>query len=242
MKRKYNPRTHFKISLNIFRLLSIILLIVFILLTPQFIYRLIKINKIVCTTQYGACSDELINAMNLTLGRDLKFSKNYLNSILKNDISINDYLIQYKITDRLDVDINLKKPKYVVVGLNNINYLVDKSGLVVAITNDTNLPKIVFSDASLQVGTEINSNIKFATELIDYLVYLFSINEIKNEEGGLVAFSKEGKKIIFPLEGDVKILIGSLRLIFSRLNDETEGIRMNEIREIDLRYNNPVLR
>ncbi len=46
----------------------------------------------------------------------------------------------------------------------------------------------------------------------------------------------------FPLEGDIDTLVGSLRLIFSRLNDEGEGIRMEDIREIDLRFNNAVLR
>ena len=46
----------------------------------------------------------------------------------------------------------------------------------------------------------------------------------------------------FSLEGDIDVLAGSLRLIFSRLNDETTGIRMGDVSEIDLRFKNPVIR
>jgi len=40
----------------------------------------------------------------------------------------------------------------------------------------------------------------------------------------------------------VDSLVGGLRLIFSRLNDGSQGIRMEDIKEIDLRFKNPVLR
>ena len=48
-----------------------------------------------------------------------------------------------------------------------------------------------------------------------------------------------GVKVIFPLEGDIDVLLGSLRLILSQLNNDEREIRIGSI---DLRFENPVLR
>lgn len=242
MKRRINPRTHFKISLNIFKILSILLILVFILLSPTALFKSIKINKINCQTQFGSCSEDLISLLNLTVGRDLKFSREYLNNILVNDISVNNFLIKYKIPSTIDVEVNLKKPNMAIKATNGLYYLLDKNGLIVAVVNETGLPYLLSQDLEYRVGSELDVKNKFAVNIYEYLIYLFSIKEAKVEADSLIVITNDGPKIIFPLEGDVKVLVGSLKLIFSRLNDGAEGIRMNDISEIDLRFKNAILR
>ena len=78
--------------------------------------------------------------------------------------------------------------------------------------------------------------------MLEKINFLYSINESIIENDYIKVKIKNYPQTLFSAEGDVDFLVGSIRLIFSRLNDEAEGIRMNEIREIDLRYKNPVLR
>lgn len=214
----------------------------FIFFTPTVILKTIKIEKVNCQTQYGNCSDELNSLLNLTVTRDLKFSREYIADVLVNDLSVNDFLIKYRMPSTIDVELNLKKPTTAIKDVNGLYYLVDKEGLIVAVTDETNLPYLSSQETEYKVGSQLSAKNEFAVNIYQYLIYLFSIKEAKIEQDRLVALTDEGVKVIFPLEGEAKVLIGSLRLIFSRLNDGAEGIRMNDISEIDLRYKNAILR
>lgn len=242
MKRKNTPRTHFIFKLNIFKILSIFILITFIFVSPILIKTMIRINKVTCMTQYGPCGQDLQNKLDLVKSNDLKKSKEYISNLLNNDISVNNYLIQYKLTSELDVNINLKKPKFVIFDQSGKYYLIDEKGLVISMADQTNLPTIKIENQNIFLGKNIENSYVFALELLEYLSYLYSINEGVVQGHNMLVKNNEGVNIIFPLEGDIQLLIGSLRIIFSRLNDGTEGIRMEDIREIDLRYSNPVLR
>lgn len=223
--------------------MSLVLIFIFLFLTPILVVKSIKITSVTCVTQYGQCGDSLLGELGLVKGRDLKSSKNYIENILKNDMAINDYLVQYKIPSTLDVEINLKKPKFSIFDLNsNKYYILDKNGLIIDLVDDSSLPVVKVDNLNMEVGQQLNNQNKFALDILNYLTYLYSIDEGIIENESFKVKNTEGVDIIFPLEGDLEFLIGGLRLIFSRLNDESEGIRMNDIREIDLRYSNPVLR
>jgi len=49
---------------------------------------------------------------------------------------------------------------------------------------------------------------------------------------------KDGFRVIFPLEGDTQVLLGSLRLIYSKI--QTSG-NPEGFRQVDLRFVSPVL-
>lgn len=227
---KYKRKNKF----NIFKILSIILIIIFIFLIPTTIQKLIKINKIECNSQFGPCDQQF------QVG-DYKFAKTQAEKQLNQDPQINDYLIQYQIPNKLRIDIILKKPRYAIS--NGTKYfLIDKEGLVIGESNESNLPTLIKSGINLNINEKIEKKDKFALDIINGLKYLYSINSgtIINDE--LKAISNEGLTIRFPLDGDKDVLLGSLRLIFSRLNDTTSGIRIEDTKEIDLRFKNPVLR
>lgn len=236
MKRKHLPKSYFSFNLNIFKVLSIILITIFICFTPLLIKRSIKITKIECNSQFGQCIQEY------SLG-NYKYVHDQIEKQLSQDIQVNSYLIQYKIPHTIKVEVNLKSPKNAIYSVQeNKYYLIGKDGFILSTTDNTDLPKIFVENLKLNIGQTISERDKHSLELLNNLVFLYTINEGKIENEAITFVNSDGIKILFPLEGDTSFLIGSLRLIFSRLNDESEGIRMNEIHEIDLRFKNPVLR
>ena len=233
-------RRHSKQKLDVFKLLSLFLILIFILLIPTIIQKLIKIKTIECVTQYETCPDEF--GFNLYLGSDYKIAKREIEKSLNNNIQVNNYLLQYKIPSTIKIEINIKKPKYAIKDSNNNYYLVGSDGLVLNIKNESSLPLLIRDDAQYKISDNISATDRFALDLIEKVAWLYSTDSGRVEGKELKIVLNEGKIVRFPLEGDSDFLVGSLRLIFSRLNEEKEGIRMNDIQEIDLRFKNPVLR
>ena len=180
-----------------------------------------------------------MNSLQLT--GNYRDTKKIIKQKLEKDVLINSYLIQYQIPNKLKIDINLKKPRYAIFNGNKY-FLIDKDGLIINESNETNLPTLKKDGDNLVVGEKINGKDKFALSIISGLTYLYSINSGNIINNELKVISNEGIMIRFPLEGDKDVLLGSLRLIFSRLNDGTKGIRIEDTKEIDLRFKNPVLR
>ncbi len=173
-------------------------------------------------------------------------------SYLSTNYLINDYLIQYKIPNTLKVELNVKKYTNSFNFAGDTQYfLISSDGIVIDLKNETDLPNVIIHDFNLfknagqnayKQGDRVDEKIIFASELVNNLNYLFSIKEVNLYNDYITAISNEGIVITVPNKADKDLIVGSLRLIFSRLNQGTEGIRMDEVREIDLRYKNPILR
>lgn len=227
-------------NINIYKYLSILLICLFIYLIPTVIKKLIRINKIECESQYNSCPQELeLRIKNYEL-RDYKTVKQELEQILSQDIQIDNYIIQYKIPSTLKIDLVLKKSKYSIKDPAGMYFLIDKNGLILENTKETPLPFMISDNNALKVGDNISDKDFFALRIIEKVALVVTIQSSVLEKNELIILSQDNKLIRFPLEGDVDVLVGSLRLIFSRLNEEIQGIKM--VREIDLRFANPVLR
>ncbi len=243
MKRKYSSRTHYSFNLNIFKILSILITLFFLILLPTIIKKSIKIGKIECVSQHGECPKEILDGLRHYESYNYKVTKKYVSEYLDSNLLVSDYLLQYHIPNILKVDLNLNKPTSSILNLSDsLYYLVDANGMILSIGSDSDLPKIELNNPKLKVGDIVSDKEKHGLEIIRNLSFLYSIEKGELNENQLKVVSNEGVTVLFPLEGDTSFLIGSLRLIFSRLNDGSEGIRMNEIKEIDLRYKNPILR
>ena len=202
------------------------------------IQKLIKITKIECVSQYGNCE---VLGDRLQVTGNYKNTKKQIEQILKQNIQVNSYLIQYKIPDTLKIEISLKKPKYAIF-YGQKYYLLDKNGLILSEAIETNLPSLVVNNYQNIIGNNISDKELFSLKIIEKVAWLYSVKVGFLENNELLITLKEGVLVHFPLEGDIDILVGSLRLVFSRLNDGSQGIRISDIREIDLRYKNIVLR
>lgn len=238
------PRSRFEWlknkNINIFKYLSILLIASFIISIPTVIKKLIKINKIECQTQYGNC-DKVIDGVLNVVG-NYKDVKKMLEQRLSNDIQIKSYLIQYKIPSTIKIDLSLKKSKYAIKNQNNNYFLISSDGLVFQIASESSLPTLTTNDSNFKIGDKIADIYGFALAIIEKTSLLYPIQSAVLENNELKVMSNDRILVRFPLEGDVDVLVGSLRLIFSRLNEGDQGIRMEDVHEVDLRFKNPVLR
>jgi len=222
-------------KIDIFKYLSFFLILIFIFSIPTIIQKMIKIQKIECFTQYGECPNEF--GLTSFLLSDYKIAKKGIEKNLDNNIQVNNY---YKIPATIKIDLNVTKPKFAIKNSSNY-YLVSSEGVVLNISSESNLPTLLKNDAKYDYGESISYEDKFALDIIEKVAWLYSVNSglLEND---LQIRLKEGVVVRFPLAGDVDTLIGSLRLIFSRLNDESQGIKMEDIKEIDLRFKSAILR
>jgi len=212
-------------------------------LIPLLIQTSIKISKIECSTQFGDCSTDLQNSLNNYVGYNYKITKKSVGEYLGSNLLIESYLLQYKIPAQMKVELIIKKPKSVIQNTaDGKYYLVSSDGVVIDTKDQTDLIKLVVSSGSLKIGDTIDSKYKFALQILDNLNYLYAINSGLIENNLFKIKNSEGITVILPLDGDTSFYIGSIRLIFSRLNKAEEGIRMDEVKEIDLRFKNPVIR
>jgi len=240
MKRRIRDRSKFQINLNIFKILSILLIVIFIFLIPTVVKKLIKINKIECTSQYGICDENIVNT--IPPSGNYKDTKKYIEEEFSKNIQINTYLIQYKIPSTLKIEIDIKKPIFSIKNSSLVYYLIDKNGVVISTATESSLPSINIDNAQYNIGQKISDGDRFALDILEKVSFLYKIDKGQSDGKELKIKLNEGLIARFPLAGDVDVLIGSLRLIFSRLNENVNGIRMEDTREIDLRFKNVVLR
>lgn len=209
------------------------LLLIFIL--PFFILpRVIKITKIECFTQYGLCRDDLTKNVNSVLGKSLIVARKELKKILKNCAPAQKYSVRFKLPSILRTDIILEKPKF-AIGKNDgsKSVLVDREGFVLEEVPETNLPRILVSGELPGVGEKIKEDKFFALNLIYGIYYLYQIKVGEINIDRLIVNFPNSVKVIFPLEGDRDTLLGSLKLVLAKVENA---------KEIDLRYKNPIIR
>lgn len=206
----------------------------------------ININNIECSSQFGECDSNLSESLDKYRGTNIFEVKRNISEKLANDISINSFSFQYKFPDLLRANVIKLTPTF---GLKSsegdLVALVDRSGKVLSLENFTNVPTALTESGLPQVGENVSDLQLFALE---FLYDAISISEIKNSiiyENKLEIDYEDGIKVIAPLSGDREVLVGSLILIRSQLNSVTQDSKIGDdkqIREIDLRYKNPILR
>lgn len=174
---------------------------------------------------------------------DLKSTKKQLSEILKDSFLVENFLIQYKLPSTIELDIVVKKPKFAIKDKNsNTYYLLDRDGVVLEQNSLTNIPFVSVQGTKLIMGEKAPDKLIFANQIMYEFNWLYKIDGGEIVDDGLFVQLESGHLVIFPLQGDVDSLIGAIRLINSRLNESNNGIRMENVHEIDLRFKNPVIR
>ncbi|KKT32237.1 MAG: hypothetical protein UW20_C0020G0007 [Candidatus Woesebacteria bacterium GW2011_GWB1_44_11] len=104
---------------------------------------------------------------------------------------------------------------------------------------DSALPVITLEEELPDTGQSISQVNLFALDLAVGTYQMYQIRESEVRDGSLLVELPGQIRVIFPLEGDSEILLGSLRLIYSKLREDGN---LAGYSQIDLRYRNPVLR
>ena len=221
-----------------------ILIFLFLILFPLLILpRLIKISKISCFSQYGDCSKNIQEKFNQSLGKSYWEANKEIKDSLAKNLLVKEYSLQFKLPAEVRVDIILNKPKYALKNPSQkFFYLVDKDGKVLAKENSTELPYVEVNNLNYDLNQKIKDEEIFSLEIIYDLFNFYQVKSGKIEGDSLMVNLSEGPKVIFPLSGSKDALIGALRLILSRLNEPNKDVKIDSVKEIDLRFKNPVLK
>jgi hypothetical protein len=213
-----------------------------------FLPRILIIKKITCQNQFGQCSSILISQIPQDK-KSLYESRQNIKNILEKNIGVIKYSIRLKLPDTLSVYVIERKPT-VAFSQNNDQknfIIIDSEGIVITKSAKTTLP-VILTDSAIdtKIGEKVNNELKFVSSLQNDLYTIYGNKLSYLEKGVFKAQINGGINVIFPNYGDRDLLIGSLRIILSRLNRNEEAFRIrNEssvVKTIDLRFKNPVIK
>lgn len=213
-------------------------------LIPMFVVILLIIPLFIrvhteCASQLGSCPDEVNSNLKKTSSKYLFQAEGDISKILKKDYLVLSFSTQFKLPNTLLVNIIVKKPVYALkTTTSSMTELIDQNGTVLEISDVDNLPTVLVDEQPLKPGLSVEGKDLFALKLISgmYQMYQVGYGSISNDS--LVVDMPTGVRVTFPLEGDYNVLLGGLRLIYTKVTTNYLGI----YKEIDMRYKNPVLR
>lgn len=214
---------------GIFILFLAVLVILFLVIP-----RLLSINNVSCTNQYGSCGEEMQRDLEKIKGKSLKEVKELIAAMMSKNLFVKDYSYKYEIPDKIVVYVIVKKSKFTLQNSkDNSLALIDRDGVVLGFGENTTLPVVVFSGDSIAVGESVNAKELFSLNLISSMYYYYQAKKGIMVEDRLEVRLRDGVTVIFPLAGDRDVLLGSLKIVLSKI----EGVST-----IDLRFKNPVLK
>jgi len=220
---------------KIFTIVGIILFCGFVAILPF----LIKV-KIDCESQYGDCPQQISDKINSFDGKSLFTARRGVTKILKSDFLVSDFSLQYKIPNILHAELLVKKPIAAFRDSTSGSViLVDKDGIALSTASDSALPVVTVTGNLPKIGQYIEDSNLFALNLATGIYQMYQIGESQVQDDSLLVELPGQIRVIFPLEGDTQVLLGSLRLIYSKI--QSDG-NLSKYSQIDLRFKNPVLR
>lgn len=222
-----------------------VIVVILVAFSFQFIIKV----KTECESQYGDCPRELEDGIKNLSRRagsgsaresgNLYQTKQKVSKYLKNNIQVSDYSTQFKFPNFLKVDILIKKPAYMIKNNEGKSILVDREGLVLSSGNSVSIiPTLTISENLKNIGEKINNNQLFALKLIEGVYEMYQVNIGNIIDNSLTVELTSGIKVIFPIDGDTQVLLGSLRLVYAKIESNVTGTYS----QIDLRFKSPVLR
>lgn len=225
--------------MKVVKLLFLPIFIVLVILAFYLFPKFIKIQKIECQTQFGECEKVLIDKFSIVPGQNLAQAQKNFKIATNSEIVIVDSRSQFVLPNLFKIYLVLKTPKY-AIRVNDTAYaLVGEDGYVISLLGSTNYPYLTGEFPSYSVGEAVSEEVHFALEILRNVNYLYLTNSAKLENSSLHIELEDGTRVIFPLEGNVRALVGSLRLIVSEKKELSESL---SLKQIDLRFKNPVLK
>lgn len=216
----------------IYSALALVVLI-FLFSWPFFLKVSIK-----CQSQYGQCDSKINKSLNSYNGKSLFSAKKGIDSSLKTNYLISGHSLQFKLPNILMVNVLIKKPVFALQDNSGSEALVSIDGEVLSTGMGFILPIVKTSQVLSKPGQNVGETNLFALKIISGVFEMYGVGTGVIQNDGLVVDLPAQIRVIFPLEGDSKALLGALKLIYAK----TQGDLAGKFSQIDLRYVNPVLR
>ena len=208
----------------------------------------LKIKEIVCQSQFGPCNASILGSINKIGNGEKSFYdvKRELQGTLASNILVSDFSFHFQFPNIIEVNLLERKPKYAVKAKGTDSYaLVDEEGYVIYFQDLTGLPVLITTEPPPNVGKIVSEEMFFALEVLSGMFSSYQVREGMIEGESLVIELSQGPRVIFPLEGEKEVLLGSLRLVLSKLNNDGQDSKIENVSGasiIDLRFKNPVIK
>lgn len=214
------------------------------LISQLFVTKTVK-----CQSQYGPCTEQIQSALNQAAGKYYFAAKSNVENILKNESSVKSYSIRLYNLHQVVVDVIERKAVAAIAkeGVLEEMFAVDEEGYTLYKTQSSNLPVLIIkTDDEATVGKQVSSEVLFGIKILRAVAFGYTVKLAYLEKDSISVGLPNGMGVLFPLEGDDEVLLGSLSLILSRLNTSNGSSKINEggllPKLIDLRFKNPVLK
>lgn len=205
--------------------------------------KYLKINKIICTSQFGPCSQSVQDTINKSRGIGIFESFDKVKKNLASDPRVSEYTVRFIIPNSLSAYV-IERKGVVALGKQGVDkfLIVDNNYKVIGTEKNTLLPLVNINNGDaidFNLGESLPDSLSFASNIERQMYALYGVKLATVYNDKIEVKLSSGPKVLFPLEGEIDVLMGSLNLILSRLNNASGEIRIGEV---DLRYKNPVIR
>lgn len=206
------------------------------------LFFFLKVRTVSCEADGSIqCSSLLFEKLSAFQGNRLFQSERKIRNTLSSEPEVLSYAVKTSPLGDITVRITLREGSIALKPESSNTYtLYTKDGILVKEAAQTSLPTVVLKE---QISTEA---VPFVAALSYQLTTILPISQMTVEGESLKVVLRDNRILIYPLQGDIDVLLGSTLITFSQLN-LTEGKLIIDrqavvIREIDLRFKNPVLR
>lgn len=209
--------------------------------------RKIIVKNIVCTSQSGECSQRIVSRVGQFVGMPLPLAQKSIKDFLTNELVSKDITVRYLYPSTLSVSVFETEPVFALSNNEENSFrLLDEQGNVLSDSNETNLAYATLSGDLPAVGMKVDAGQVFALGILSDLASSYQISKGELVDDGLLVELPTKTKVLFPLEGDHELLLGSFILVINQLNSVKVGSTMEKVglasKTLDLRYKNPVIR
>ncbi len=198
----------------------------------------IKVKEIECKSQFGPCSSFIENELAGLGGIRLNSLPFRLKQVLTSQVLVENYSWHLISIDKVLITVIEKKPIFAIKTLETFA-LIDKDGIIISFTKETNLPYIIYLEVPTSLGQKVPNRILFMGRILGDLFSQYQLKEAQAQDHSFAVNFSEKLIILFPDQGDKEKILGTLKLILSRLKDTSDLAR---IRLIDLRFKNPIVK
>lgn len=221
-------------------LVAFSLILLFLLILPY----LVTVKDVRCNSQFGSCSPHIVSGTDELVGVTYKNLEKQiaLNDVLQSEV---DAFTYYFIPpSQLVVNVIEKKGAIAVRSEAEEEFhIVSLDQTFISTAENTQLPKL-YIDSSDYID---HPDFGFCIELLSSLSQYYSVNEAIWTNNSFLIVYNESTEIVFPTQGDIDVLLGSLEVMLFRLNSALQNSKISnvsadKIHTIDLRYKNPIIK
>jgi len=209
------------------------------------LWRRLIVKNILCFEGDNPCRKSIEESLSAAYNASPTKSSSQIKALLRKNNLVKSYKVTYVFPETIKVKVDIKQAVVSLKADGGWFALLDGEGTVLDLTESANIKTIDTKGTLPNIGEKVSDNVFFAFKLYEKINKIFEIESTKIENDRINLLVKNDSILyIFPGNGDIDYLSGAFNLIVSRLNnpDKETTIEKSEIKEVDFRFRNPVIR